>query len=100
MVAEECAAAGYGTAARRAAIFKAMAEEFPSPKTSGRLNVDLKGKRPRQAQAEFEDLLSHPFEWIVMAYMYRMNINDLGDVSSHAICLLLVISRALLRDCV
>ena len=78
IVADECAAAGYGTAARRAAIFKAMAEEFPSPISSGRLKVKP-GTNPRAAQAEFEDLLSHPFEWVVMAYMYRMNINDLGD---------------------
>lgn len=80
VAAEECAAAGYGTAARRAAIFKAMAEEFPPPTSSGRLKAHLKpGKLPRVAQAEFEDLLSHPFEWVVMAYMYRMNINDLGE---------------------
>lgn len=78
IVADECAAAGYGTAARRAAIFKAMAEEFPPPVSSGRLKVKP-GTNPRVAQAEFEDLLSHPFEWVVMAYMYRMNINDLGD---------------------
>lgn len=80
VVADECAAAGYGTAARRAAIFKAMAEEFPPPRSSGRFKAPIKpGTNPRVAQAEFEDLLSHPFEWVVMAYMYRMNINDLGD---------------------